>query len=60
MKQILQDLRNGNVDLVAEVAAFVSAVEKGGPPPIPFDEIVEVTKATFDVARMLKDGKSRS
>jgi len=38
----------------AEAAAFVSAVEKGGPPPIPFEEIVEVTRATFDIAAMIR------
>lgn len=32
------------------LSAFVSAVEKGHPSPIPFDEIVEVTRATFDIA----------
>ena len=35
----------------AEVAAFVSAVEKGGPPPIPFEELVEVSRTTIDIAR---------
>jgi predicted dehydrogenase/threonine dehydrogenase-like Zn-dependent dehydrogenase len=38
----------------AEVAAFVTAVETGGPPPIPFDEIVEVTRATFEIAGHLR------
>ena len=31
----------------AEIAAFVDAVASGGPPLIPFDEIVNVTKASF-------------
>lgn len=35
----------------AEMAAFLSAVEKGGAPPIPFDEILEVTRTTFAVER---------
>jgi len=30
--------------------AFVDAVRKGGPAPIPFDEIAEVMNATFDAA----------
>jgi predicted dehydrogenase len=38
----------------AEVAAFVSAVEKGGKPLIPFDELVEVTRATFRIAAQLR------
>jgi len=32
---------------VPEVAAFIDAVKKGGPSPIPFEEIVEVTKTTI-------------
>jgi len=32
---------------IAEVSAFVDALEMGGPPPIPFSEIVNSTQATF-------------
>ncbi|MBX3439052.1 MAG: bi-domain-containing oxidoreductase [Planctomycetaceae bacterium] len=35
----------------AGVAAFLRAVREGGPPPIPFDELVEVSRATIDVVR---------
>lgn len=35
------------------VAAFVDAIEKGMPSPIPFDEIVEVTNVCFDVVDQL-------
>jgi predicted dehydrogenase len=35
----------------AEAAAFISAVEKGGPPPIPFEELVEVSRTTIEIAR---------
>jgi predicted dehydrogenase/threonine dehydrogenase-like Zn-dependent dehydrogenase len=35
----------------AEAAAFVSAVEKGGPSPVPFEELIEVTRTTFEIAR---------
>ncbi|NJD61582.1 MAG: Gfo/Idh/MocA family oxidoreductase, partial [Deltaproteobacteria bacterium] len=38
----------------AEVAAFVAAVEKGGAPPIPFGELVEVTRAMFRIAERLR------
>lgn len=31
-------------------AAFVEAVRKGGPSPIPFEELVEVTEVSFQVA----------
>lgn len=32
------------------VAAFVQAVRSGGPSPTPFDEMVEVTRVSFEVA----------
>lgn len=32
------------------VDAFVRAVEQGGPPPIPFDELMEVTRVTIELA----------
>jgi len=37
----------------AEVAAFVAAMGKGGPTPIPFEEVVEVTWTTLEIARIL-------
>lgn len=39
----------------AEVAKFTSAVAKGGPTPIPFDEIIEVSRVTLDIASRLRD-----
>jgi len=35
------------------VAAFVEAVRKGLPSPIPFEELVEVTQATFEVQKII-------
>ena len=35
------------------VAAFVDAIRNGGPSPIPFEELVEVTRASLDVADQL-------
>jgi predicted dehydrogenase len=35
------------------VAAFVDAVRKGLPSPIAFDELVEVTRATFEIQTIL-------
>lgn len=32
------------------VAAFLGAISRGGPSPIPFDEIVEVSRATIELA----------
>ena len=34
-------------------AAFVDAIRSGAPSPIPFDELVEVTRVTFDVVESL-------
>jgi hypothetical protein len=35
------------------VVAFVAAVGKGGPTPIPFEEVVEVTWTTLEIARII-------
>lgn len=35
-------------------SAFLRAIERGEPAPIPFEEIVEVTRASFDIARHLR------
>jgi len=34
-------------------AAFVDAIRTGGPSPIPFDELVEVTRVSFDIVDSL-------
>jgi len=45
----------------AEMAALINSVREGGPSPIPFDEIVEVTRASFQASGILttdySDGK---
>ena len=38
------------------VAAFMDAVRRGGPPPIPLAEIAAVTEATFAVEEALRLG----
>lgn len=38
----------------AELLAFVRALQSGGPSPIPFDELVEVTRASFEVDAKLR------
>ena len=43
-----------------EMAATVAAVKDGGPMPIPFDEIENVTRATFAVLKALKSGETVS
>jgi len=35
-------------------AAFVRAVEAGGPAPIPFDELIEVSRVTIELARSVR------
>jgi predicted dehydrogenase len=38
----------------AEIAAFVQAVRQGGPTPIPVEELVEVTRVSFEVIESAK------
>ncbi|RMH50191.1 MAG: dehydrogenase [Zetaproteobacteria bacterium] len=40
-------------------AAFVRAVEQGGEPPIPIDELFEVSAATIRIADLLRRGSGR-
>jgi predicted dehydrogenase/threonine dehydrogenase-like Zn-dependent dehydrogenase len=40
----------------ALASAFVKAVESGGEPPIPFDELVEVTRVTLEVDAQVHTG----
>ena len=42
----------------AEIAAFVDAVAAGGPPLIPFDEIVNATRASFAAVESAQTGQS--
>jgi predicted dehydrogenase len=39
-----------------EISAFLSRVERGGDGLIPFPELVEVTRATFRIASLLREG----
>ncbi|MCC6956061.1 MAG: hypothetical protein IT316_04650, partial [Anaerolineales bacterium] len=38
----------------AEWAAFAAAIERGGPPPIPYDHLFGVTRASFEAVRALR------
>jgi len=38
----------------AEIATFVQAVRQGGPAPIPVEELVEVTRVSFEVLESAK------
>ena len=40
-----------------EWAAFVAAIHTGGKPPIPYEDLVGVTRATFAVLESLREGK---
>ncbi len=48
------NLRRQDKGHAAEMQAFVDAVRAGKPAPIPFAEIVEVTRASFDVVDAAK------
>jgi len=43
----------------AEIMAFVQAVQQGGPPLIPFEELVEVTRASFEVVEAVNSPNLR-
>jgi hypothetical protein len=36
--------------------AFVGAIQNGGPPPIPYEQLVAVTRATFRAVEALGSG----
>ncbi len=40
----------------AEVAAFCQSITQAGPDPIPFDELIEVTQACFEVVTAAENG----
>jgi len=40
-----------------EVAAFLTAVRKGGEPPIPLESLVSTTRATFAIEESLRTGR---
>jgi predicted dehydrogenase len=42
----------------AEWEAFVKAVQQGGPPPIPYDELISTTKASIAAVRSLQQQKA--
>jgi predicted dehydrogenase len=39
----------------AMVLEFIGAVKSGGPPPIPFEQLSAVTRATFAAVRSLRE-----
>jgi predicted dehydrogenase len=41
----------------AEIAAFVNTIAAGSPPLIPFDQIVNVTRASFAAMEAARTGK---
>ena len=48
------NLRHQDKGHAAAVSAFVHAIEHGQSSPIPFEEIVEVTQATFDAVDQMR------
>ena len=43
----------------AEVAAFMKAVQDGGPSPIPFEELIEATRVSFEIMHVARQGCRR-
>jgi len=41
-----------------EVLAWLSALQKGDPEPVPFDQSVAATKATFAILESIQTGNS--
>jgi hypothetical protein len=41
----------------AEWVAFAAALRLGGPPPIPYEQLLGVTRATFAAVEALRTGK---
>ncbi|MGA3093920.1 MAG: hypothetical protein ABSD79_00860, partial [Dehalococcoidales bacterium] len=41
---------------IAAWKAFLSAIKAGGPPPIPYEELIGVTRATFTAMEALRAG----
>jgi predicted dehydrogenase len=42
---------------VAEWKAFARSIREGGEPPIPYDQLIGVTKATFAAVESLRTGQ---
>jgi hypothetical protein len=40
-------------------AAFVDAIKTGAPSPIPFEELIEVTRASFDIVELLERNEAK-
>ena len=43
----------------AEVAAFMKAVQDGEPSPIRFEELIEVTRVSFEIMQVARQGCRR-
>ena len=43
-----------------EVKSFIDSILRGGPPLIPFEEIISTTEVTFRVVESIRTGKSLS
>ena len=65
----LEMLHNGRRDLLKkpqdkgwkdEWVAFANAIHTGGQPPIPYEQLVGVTKATFAAMQALHEGQKIS
>jgi predicted dehydrogenase/threonine dehydrogenase-like Zn-dependent dehydrogenase len=57
-KQVLRSYFRQDKGHRAELASFATAVQNRGEPPIPFDQIVSTTLATFGAVAALSSGES--
>jgi predicted dehydrogenase len=56
-KRKTSKLLNQDKGHLAEMQAFAQAIRLGGQPPIPYDQLISVTKATFAAMQSLRSGQ---
>jgi polar amino acid transport system substrate-binding protein len=49
-------LRGQDKGWKSEMAAFAKAIHEGGPAPIPYEQLIGVTRATFAAVESLRGG----
>lgn len=59
-RQVIQQRLRQDKGHQAEWQAFVHALQSGGPPPIPYDHLFGVTRATFAALRSLRSGNTKT
>jgi predicted dehydrogenase len=59
-RQVVQSRLRQDKGHRAAWQAFAAAIQAGGPPPIPYEQLFGVTQATFAAVEALRSGKSLS